>query len=214
MSATSPAAQSPGAEPPRARGAKSEATRARIIDAAAKVLAENGYQHTRLSTIAEAAGMQAGSLYYHFDSKEQLVEEALAGATHAVHAAVLESLASLSDDATAGQRLFAAMRAFMTTRMELGAVSPAHIRSYRELPAEMRERLRPEMEAVSNLWERLVADAVASGEIRNDIDAHTLHLFVFHTSEQIAKWPPGLKTSIPETIDKMFRLMVTGLTGS
>ena len=32
---------------------------------------------TRLTDIAEAADMKAGSLYYHFDSREALVEEAL-----------------------------------------------------------------------------------------------------------------------------------------
>ncbi|WP_062394619.1 TetR/AcrR family transcriptional regulator [Gordonia phthalatica] len=195
-----------------ARLSKSEVTRARIIDAAGKVLSETGYQHTRLSAIADAAGMQAGSLYYYFESKDQLVEEALAGATHAVHVAVQDAIDQLSD-ATAGQRLFAAMRAFISTRLELGAVSPAHIRNYRDLPDEMRERLRPEMEAVSKLWNRLVRDAVASGEIRADIDPDTLHLFVFHTSEQIAKWPPSQRESIAETTDVMFRLMVTGLTG-
>ena len=195
-----------------ARLSKSEATRARIIDAAGKVLAETGYQHTRLSAIAEAAGMQAGSLYYYFDSKDELVEEALAGATHAVHVAVHEVLDQIPD-ATPGERLFAAMRAFITARMELGAVSPAHIRNYRDLPDEMRERLRPEMEAVSKLWNRLVRDAVASGELRDDIDPDTLHLFVFHTSEQLAKWPPSMKESIAETTDVMFRLMRSGIVG-
>ncbi|MBM7368808.1 TetR/AcrR family transcriptional regulator [Gordonia hydrophobica] len=192
---------------------KSEATRARIIDAAAKVLAETGYQHTRLSAIADAAGMQAGSLYYYFDSKDTLVEEALAGATHAVHTAIRGAVDALPADATAGERLFAAMRTFIATRLELGAVSPAHIRNYRDLPGEMRERLRPEMEEVADLWIRLVRDAMASGEIRSDVDPHTLHQFVFHTSEQIAKWPPALRESIPETTDVMLRLMINGVVG-
>lgn len=197
----------------RSHTAKSEATRARIIDAAGKVLSETGYQHSRLSAIADAAGMQAGSLYYYFDSKDALVEEALAGATHAVHTAVREALAASPAEASPGDRLFAAMRAFITTRMELGAVSPAHIRNYRDLPDPMRERLRPEMEEVSNLWNRLVRDAVESGEVRSDIDPDALHLFVFHTSEQIAKWPPALKESIPDTTDVMLRLMLNGVVG-
>ncbi|GEM31283.1 hypothetical protein NN3_22900 [Nocardia neocaledoniensis NBRC 108232] len=190
---------------------KSAATRARIIAAAGKVLAEAGYQHTRLSTIAAEAGMQTGSLYYYFDSKEELVEEVLDGGVRTAHERVRAAVAH-RPEATAGERLSAALRAFIAVRLEIGAVSTAHIRNYRELPPDMRERLRPELEAFSALWDEVVGDAVASGEIRDDIDPRTLHLFAVHTSEQIAKWPHSAK-STGDTVDVMFRLMLNGLAG-
>ncbi|KXX60445.1 TetR/AcrR family transcriptional regulator [Rhodococcus sp. LB1] len=195
------------------RMAKSEATRARIIAAAGKVLAETGYRHTRLSAIAAEAGMQTGSLYYYFDSKEELVEEALDGGVRVVHERVRGSVDDLPDPATAGERLFAAVRAFVKARLEIGSMSPAHIRSYRDLPKDMRERLRPELEAFSSLWDQLVIAAIESGEIRNDIDPFVLHLFVVHTSEQIIKWPDTVRTSIAHTTDVMVRLMTNGLEG-
>ena len=52
---------------------KADLTRQRILDAAAHTFLEKGYAATRLSDIATAAGMQAGSIYYHFDSKEQIM---------------------------------------------------------------------------------------------------------------------------------------------
>ncbi|MEN0134560.1 MAG: TetR/AcrR family transcriptional regulator [Rhodococcus sp. (in: high G+C Gram-positive bacteria)] len=196
-----------------ARMSKSEATRARIIAAAGKVLAETGYQHTRLSAIAAEAGMQTGSLYYYFDSKEELVEEALDGGVRVVHQRVRQSVDELPGRATAGERLFTAVRAFVKARLEIGSVSPAHIRSYRDLPKDMRERLRPELEAFSSLWDELVVAAVESGEIRHDVDPFVLHLFVVHTSEQLIKWPDSVRTSIAHTTDVMVRLMLNGLEG-
>src|SRR5213592_3475696 len=56
---------------------KSERTRKRILDGAAEVLAERGYADARLADIAARAGMQAGSLYYHFSSRDELVGEIL-----------------------------------------------------------------------------------------------------------------------------------------
>ena len=56
---------------------KSERTRQRILDAAAKVFREQGYANARLADIAELADMQTGSLYYHFDGREDLVAEIL-----------------------------------------------------------------------------------------------------------------------------------------
>jgi len=43
-------------------------TRRQILDAAAKLLRQNGYASTSLRDIAAATGMKAGSLYYHFAS--------------------------------------------------------------------------------------------------------------------------------------------------
>ena len=63
---------------------KGERTRTRILDAAADVLARKGYAAATLTEIASVAKMQAGSLYYHFDSKDAIVEEVLAvGLEHA-----------------------------------------------------------------------------------------------------------------------------------
>lgn len=195
------------------RPSKSEVTRARIIAAAGKVLAETGYQHTRLSAIAAEAGMQTGSLYYYFDSKEELVEEALDGGIRLAHQRVRTSVDALPESASAGERLFAGIRAFITVRLEIGSMPPAHIHTYHDLPPDMRERLRPELEAFSSLWDRLVIAAVESGEIRADIDPVVLHLFVVHTSEQIDKWPESAQRSIAHTSDVMVRLMLTGLVG-
>src|SRR5215216_7025695 len=62
--------------PAPARETKSTRTRRRILDAAAEVFSEQGYG-ARLSDIADRVGMKTGSLYYHFDSREDLVAEVL-----------------------------------------------------------------------------------------------------------------------------------------
>ncbi|MFF8944999.1 TetR/AcrR family transcriptional regulator [Streptomyces sp. NPDC014864] len=48
-----------------------------LLRTAAEVFAEQGYNATTVRTIADHAGMLAGSLYYHFDSKESMLEEIL-----------------------------------------------------------------------------------------------------------------------------------------
>ena len=45
------------------------------VDAAAVEFARSGYSGTTLADVAGRAGLQTGSLYYHFDSKESMVEE-------------------------------------------------------------------------------------------------------------------------------------------
>src|SRR5882757_9038679 len=58
--------------PPRPR---SEAKRARIIDAAMRHFAEQGYHAARVGDIATALGIAKGSIFQHFGSKDGLFFE-------------------------------------------------------------------------------------------------------------------------------------------
>ncbi|MGW7109709.1 TetR/AcrR family transcriptional regulator [Streptomyces xanthophaeus] len=51
--------------------------RRELLATAAEVFAAQGYNATTVRKIADAAGMLAGSLYYHFDSKESMLDEIL-----------------------------------------------------------------------------------------------------------------------------------------
>lgn len=48
-----------------------------IVDAAARVITERGLAETRISDIAEQAGVSPGLILYYFDSKDRLLAEAL-----------------------------------------------------------------------------------------------------------------------------------------
>jgi len=61
-------------EPPaRDRQAASEVKRQLILDAAVRVFARGGYHTSRVSDIAEEAGIAHGLLYHYFSSKEEVL---------------------------------------------------------------------------------------------------------------------------------------------
>ena len=57
---------------------KSQRTRARILDAALRLFAQVGYHAATNAVIADAAGLTRGAMLYHFASREELVEAAIA----------------------------------------------------------------------------------------------------------------------------------------
>jgi AcrR family transcriptional regulator len=61
----------------RIAGVTSADTRERLLQAAADVFAERGYEGTRVADIAAAAGVSNGALYAHFASKADLLVHAL-----------------------------------------------------------------------------------------------------------------------------------------
>ena len=60
----------------RTRNADDSARRAEVLDTAASLIATSGLR-TSMHDIARAVGIQTGSLYHHFDSKEALLVELL-----------------------------------------------------------------------------------------------------------------------------------------
>lgn len=192
--------------------AKSAATRRRVLDAASRVLMDNGYAGTRLGDIAEYADLQAGSLYYYFDSKEQLVEEVLRYGVQFTHAHVRTAVDQLPEDAPAGARLEAGVNAHLESMLELGDLAPAHVRTFNQIPTAMQERLRPARRAFGGFWAELVEGAIDAGEVRDDIDPYTLRLFIVNSIERVSEWPLRTKRSAEE-LSRIMRAMIFGGVG-
>jgi AcrR family transcriptional regulator len=62
--------------PPQRSGASG---RDQILDAAAQLFSEQGYTATSTRQIADAVGVKQASLYYHFESKQDILAQLLAG---------------------------------------------------------------------------------------------------------------------------------------
>lgn len=70
----------------RPRTAKSEQTRALILETAMRLFQERGYEKTTMRAIAAEAGVSVGNAYYYFQGKEFLIQGFYDQMTHA-HAA-------------------------------------------------------------------------------------------------------------------------------
>ncbi|MCW2631796.1 MAG: TetR family transcriptional regulator [Pseudonocardia sp.] len=80
--------------------AKSEQTRAQIVDAALRLFRERGYEGTTMRSVAEEAGVSVGNAYYYFRSKDELVQgfyDQLAADHRAASAKVLAHTTDLGE---------------------------------------------------------------------------------------------------------------------
>jgi AcrR family transcriptional regulator len=57
----------------RKRRANGEESRRRILDAAAEVAGERGYEGTSIALVSEVCGLPASSIYWHFKNKDDLI---------------------------------------------------------------------------------------------------------------------------------------------
>ena len=68
--------------------------RTRIVRAAAHLFREKGFRAATVRELAEAAGMQSGSLFYFFRNKEEILVAVMEEGMADVHAAVAAAQAS------------------------------------------------------------------------------------------------------------------------
>src|SRR6476659_9891862 len=106
---------------------KSELTRQ-----AARLFAEKGYHGTSVGDLAEALGVQKGSLYAHIDSKADLLWEVAREGAEAFHAA----LDTVPDDGPVVERIRAALRVHLRVVAGQLDVATVFIREWRYLEGE------------------------------------------------------------------------------
>lgn len=72
-----------------------EVTKANIMEQAIRLFAEKGFQDTSTADVVQAAGCSKGAFYYHFPSKDALIEETFRFCQDAIEDAAAEGIEEL-----------------------------------------------------------------------------------------------------------------------
>ena len=191
---------------------KSDVTRQRILDCAALVFSEKGYAGARLADIAAAAGMQAGSLYYHFPGRDELVEEVLGQGVARTQERVRQEVEALPADATALDRLRAAIAGHVLAVLQIGDYTSANIRIFGQIPEAVRARHLVDQRRYGAYWNELLEAAQAAGEIRADADLSVVRMLILGAANWSAEWYRPDGGSSPEDVaDELVRMVCDGL---
>ncbi|MFI9723444.1 TetR/AcrR family transcriptional regulator [Streptomyces sp. NPDC052396] len=180
--------------------------RRELLATAAEVFAAQGYRATTVRRIADEAGMLAGSLYYHFDSKESMLDEILAtflGELWAGYETVLA--ARLGPRETIEALVTESFRQIDRHRAAV-AVYQKEARHLADLPRF--GYLAESQEKFERVWLGTLERGVAQGVFRADLDAPLAYRFLRDTVWVAASWyRPGGRLG-PEEIARQYLSMV------
>lgn len=190
---------------------KSDFSRMRILDAAAQSFRRKGYAGTTLNDIAKAADMQAGSLFYYFASKDELLEEVLDIGMRRVHEAVEDSQARLPDEASHRERIRSAIEAHFATLLKHGDYTSANIRIFGQAPEEVRRRHIGLRDAYAALWRRLLTKAQKAGALRGDVDLGLVRMLLLGALNWSVEWYQPGKKSIEAMAAHMCLMLFDGI---
>jgi AcrR family transcriptional regulator len=191
---------------------KSVRTRARILDAAAHVLSVKGYAGTRLSDVAEYAEIQAPAIYYYFPSRDDLIEEVMYSGIADMTKNLQQVLDALPPQASAMDRILAAVEAHLRHELELSDYTTASIRNSGQIPERLRTRQLAENERYGRIWRRLIDKAAAEGQLREDLDRRMAHFLVLGALNWTAEWWDPRRGSVEAIVQNAQSVVRHGLS--
>ncbi len=193
--------------PGRPRTGRTERTKQKILEAAARLLAEKGYGATSLDDVAVAAGVSKGTIYYNFTSKEEIY--------WGVVFPRVEASLRLIEQATEQRMTPRKGITFLIQQAVRRAQDPAQRYMYFQEMLPLNDEMRSTLRGVEREYEHGLADLIREGQEAGDItpgDPGLMALITIGTIARTARWyDPQGPVSPAEFELTMLNLLLGGL---
>jgi len=181
-----------------------------VLDAAAELFVTHGYEGTTLRKIAATAGIKAGSIYHHFDSKESLFHAVLGDGITVMVDAFDRAGTQSGLGASTDERLRAHVRAHLGAIFENGPYTTAHVTSFFIAPEAIREQIVPDRDAYERQWTALLRELFPERKAK---ELRLKRLFLFGSMNSTAEWfDPDGNVSINQLATSISDHFLNGMT--
>src|SRR5919199_2086478 len=175
---------------------------------AARLFDQKGYHGTSIGEIAEAMGVQKGSLYAHIQGKEDLLYETMRDGAAAFHAA----LDAIPEELPATEKIRLALRAHLRVVAEQLDVATVFVREWRYLEGERRDEIVAERRRYEERFRAFFREGRELGELRTDLDDASAALLALSAANWAYTWlRPAADTD--ELADRFYGLLLDGIRG-
>jgi len=182
--------------------------RADLTREAARLFAERGFHGTSMDALAQALGVQKGSLYSLIGSKQELLFETMREGAQAFH----DALDEVPEDGPAIERVRLALRGRLRVVSRQLDVATVFTREWRYLEDAFREQILEERRRYEERWRALFREGVESGGLRTDLDLGAATLLVLSAANWAYTWlTPERDTD--ELADRFLAIVADGVRG-
>jgi AcrR family transcriptional regulator len=184
------------------------ARRTELTRQAARLFAEKGYHGTSIGEIAEALGVQKGSLYAHIRSKQDLLYETMLEGARAFHG----GLDAIPEELPATEKIRLALRSHLRVVADQLDVATVFVQEWRYLEGERRDEILRERRRYEERVRAFFREGRDLGKLRTDLDDATAALLALSAANWAYTWlQPGRDTD--ELADRFYELLVNGMRG-
>jgi len=129
-----------------------------------------GYAGTKLSDIAEIAGIRTPAIYRYFPSREDLVDEVMTVGHHRFIEHVTSVIDALPPTATPLDRVLAAVAGHLEVALTISHYAAASTRNMSQMPESIRDRQQELRREYGAIWRRHLVEAEEAGQLHPDLD--------------------------------------------
>lgn len=182
-----------------------------LLALAATMFAERGMRATTVRDIADSAGILSGSLYHHFSSKEEMVDEVLRGFLDWLFHRYQEIVATEPNPVQRLKGLF--MASFEAIETQHAAVviyqdEAKHLSSQPRF-AYVDERNREQRQ----MWVEVLTQGIEEGYFRPDVDVDLVYRFIRDTTWVSVRWyQPGGPLTAEQVGQQYLAIVLGGIT--
>jgi len=182
-----------------------------LLALAATMFAERGLRATTVRDIADSAGILSGSLYHHFSSKEQMVDEVLRGFLDWLFDRYQQIVDTEPNPLERLKGLFmASFEAIATRHAEVVIYQDEAKRlSAQERFSYVEERNKEQRK----MWVDVLNQGIEEGCFRPDIDVDLVYRFIRDTTWVSVRWyQPGGPLTAEEVGRQYLSIVLGGIT--
>jgi AcrR family transcriptional regulator len=189
---------------------KAERTRARLIQVAKRLYQEHGSEHVTVRRIAAAAKIKAGSIYYHFDSRDEIMRAVLESGVGGARDEVMQAIAEVGEDSPPLVRLRAALAAHL--KYTLREHFSSRLKSIRRLPKRLRDRHMQQERDYAAIFTKLLREADKQGLIKPGFDLSVVRMLMLGSLTWAAEWYDPKGPMAPNDLaDELMKLATSGI---
>jgi AcrR family transcriptional regulator len=175
---------------------------------AARLFAQKGYHGTSIGDLAEALGVQKGSLYAHIEGKEDLLYETMRDGAAAFHA----GLDRVPEDLPAAEKIRLALREHLRLVADQLEVATVFVQEWRYLEGTRLEEIVAERRRYEERIRELFREGREQSELRTDLDENVAALLFLSSANWAYTWlKPGADTD--SLADRFYALLIDGMRG-
>jgi AcrR family transcriptional regulator len=182
--------------------------RAELTRQAARLFAERGYHGTSIGDLAEALGVQKGSLYAHIKSKQDLLYETMMEGARAFHG----MLDAIDDGLPAVEKIRLAMRGHLRVVRDQLDVATVFVREWRYLEGDRREGVLAERRRYEERFRALFREGRELSQLRTDLDEAAAALLALSAMNWAYTWLRP-EDDTDDVADRFCALLLDGIRG-
>jgi AcrR family transcriptional regulator len=144
-----------------------ESARGKLLQMAAHLFRNKGYERTTVRDLASAVGIQSGSIFHHFKSKDEILRAVMEETIH-YNTALMR--ASLAEASSVRERVLALIRCELQSIMGgTGEAMAVLVYEWRSLSDEGQAQVLALRDIYEQIWLQVLGEAKDAGYIRGDV---------------------------------------------